>query len=838
MKKHLSLLSTAVMLALSTSASADVITDEGGHPEVTGNQEYSQVFATKGGSLTFTEASLITVDNHTNTSKDNPAFKVENGGTINFGTEESKIGTISVKAKEYSETDTDTDHYWTGYIKKGTVNVNADKYEQTGSVHGIYVLGTNGVSSVLNLNVDQFDSTTGATALHVREGKDAVINVGSKDDPLTSFIARRTIKDTGVSLLQANEGGTINVYSDKIELHAFNSKVGGGALGSGSWGTINLEGNEIVINGSIDGDYGGTNASKVGDVFAVNITANLLKLTGDIHAGSDGTDGTDVGSPSLAYNRKEAFKIEATDPNSTIEGNLVAYNKSSTVINFKNGGTFTGDITTNNYTTEGHKTTSSVELAGTMNYIGAIKLEGSSKLNLSGNIHADQSTIISGELSLVSVGAQSDFKKVTSTSTAGVAISDGATLKVNEGESAITNLTNNGTLYVADEATANIGSLNGTATIKVDSLDNTVNIKTLDAGSSVSALGSGTFNDSFANSSEAIPQLLKVVTIDESSLSSVAVEQGLVNDAVTADVNENGQLFNVRTTKNTNLASYGSIAVLGAFLWRHDMNDLTKRMGELRDSPQGVGVWARAYGSEQEYGGVDATNTSIQVGADYDVGYGWKVGGAFTYTDGSSDFSNGNAEHDSYGFAVYGSWLSENGQFVDLIAKYSRLDTDFAVNGMNGSYDNNAWSISAEYGWRFKLAELAFVEPQVELTYGTLFGDDITASNGVRIEQDDFTSFIGRIGVRSGFYFPEKKGNIYARFSVLHDFDGEMESKASLGRARNTVTDDLGGTWVEYGVGANFNWTDRTYTYVDLERNSGGEVRENWRWNVGLRHVF
>ena len=628
MKKHLSLLSTAVMLALSTSASADVITDAGGNQEVTGNQEYSQVFATNGGSLTFTEASLITVDNHTNTSENNPAFNVQNGGTINFGTEESKIGTISVKAKEYSETDTDTDHYWTGYIDEGTVNVNANKYEQTGSVHGIYVRGLNGVSSVLNLNVDQFESTTGATALHARDGEGAVINVGSTDDPLTSFKATRTIEATGVSLLQANEGGTINVYSDKIELQAFNSKAGGGALGSGSWGTINLVGNEIVINGSIDGDYGGTSASKDGDVFAVNITANLLKLTGDIHAGSDGTNDD---SPSLAYNRKEAFNIVATDPNSTIEGDLVAYNKSSTVIDFVNGGTFTGDITTNNYTTEGSQTTSSVELAGTMNYIGAINLEGSSTLKLSGNIHADQSTIISDESSLVSVGAQSDFKTVTSTSTAGVAISDGATLKVNEDESAITNLTNNGTLYVADEATANISSLNGRATIKVDSLANTVTIDALGADSSVSALGSGTFNDSFANSSEAIPQLLEVVTISgEGSLSSVAVEQGLVNDAVTADVDENGQLFNVRTTKNTNLASYGSIAVLGAFLWRHDMNDLTKRMGELRDSPQGVGVWARAYGSEQEYGGVDATNTSIQVGADYDVGYGWKVGGALS----------------------------------------------------------------------------------------------------------------------------------------------------------------------------------------------------------------
>lgn len=155
----------------------------------------------------------------------------------------------------------------------------------------------------------------------------------------------------------------------------------------------------------------------------------MLKLTGDIHAGSDGTDND---SPSLAYNREEAFKIVATDPNSTIKGDLVAYNKSSTVIDFVNGGTFTGDITTNNYTTEESQTTSSVELARAMNYIGDINLEGSSALNLSGNIQADQSTITSSESSSVLVGSQSDFKTVTSTSTAGVDISDGATLKVNE----------------------------------------------------------------------------------------------------------------------------------------------------------------------------------------------------------------------------------------------------------------------------------------------------------------------------------------------------------------------------------------------------------------------
>lgn len=62
-------------------------------------------------------------------------------------------------------------------------------------------------------------------------------------------------------------------------------------------------------------------------------------------------------------------------------------------------------------------------------------------------------------------------------------------------------------------------------------------------------------------------------------------------------------------------------------------------------------------------------------------------------------------------------------------------------------------------------------------------GDDFVAHNGVKVEQDDYDSLIGRLGVRSGFYFPEKKGNIYARVAVLHDFMGDMEATASKANA-------------------------------------------------------
>ena len=321
------------------------------------------------------------------------------------------------------------------------------------------------------------------------------------------------------------------------------------------------------------------------------------------------------------------------------------------------------------------------------------------------------------------------------------------------------------------------------------------------------------------------------------------VNQGAILGAVTETYNAEGERTSRTVAENTRLDAYGSVAALSIMQWRHEMNDLTKRMGELRTSPEGIGSWARIYGSEQEYGSQNLTakNTSVQIGADTDVGNGWKVGAAFTYTDGSADYDLGDADNKAYGLGVYGTWMADNGQFVDLIAKYSRLDTDFKLEGMNGSSDNNAFSISAEYGWHLRLGEFGFFEPQAEVTYGYIQGDKFHTSNGVEIDQDDLYSLSGRLGFRTGFHFPKDKGLIYARVSGLHDFKGDFDSTATLMSDRSiydNIGEDLGDTWVEFGIGANFNWTPSTYTYVDLERTNGGDVKENWRWNIGLRHVF
>lgn len=413
-----------------------------------------------------------------------------------------------------------------------------------------------------------------------------------------------------------------------------------------------------------------------------------------------------------------------------------------------------------------------------------------------------------------------------------------ATYTVNGSGSELGTINSNASSTVAfGKGEYNVKSLasDDTTTVLLNDLSDATQITIENKTGAITRAASGMANDQFDNVQDAAKALQEKLAISNDTSApgtsdDVLIEEGNVNDGYS-----NGSV-----TKNTKLDALGSVSALSAMTLRHEMNSLSKRMGELRDAPAGVGTWARYYGSEMEYGTQSLTskNNTIQVGSDYTVG-DWKVGVAANYTDGESSYDNGSADNKNYGLAVYGTWFVPCGAYVDLIAKYSRMDNDFALNGMNGSYENNAFSVSAETGYRFEFMDGGlFVEPQVGVSYGRIMGDDFTAQNGVRVEQDDYDSLIGRVGVRTGFKFPKDKGLIYARVSGLYDFQGEMNATATSGSARNTVEEDLGGAWLELGVGANFNWTNNTYSYIDVERTNGGDVKENYRFNVGIRHTF
>lgn len=346
-----------------------------------------------------------------------------------------------------------------------------------------------------------------------------------------------------------------------------------------------------------------------------------------------------------------------------------------------------------------------------------------------------------------------------------------------------------------------------------------------------------------ANQGEQLQALADVVDVAEGNKQkTVTVAAGDVSGAITAVTDGNGKIATVQEEANTTNAAVSDMASISLMTWRQENNDMNKRLGELRDSKGQHGAWARMARGESKYGAQNVKNqyNYYQVGYDEKLSTDphWTVGVALTRTEGNSTFRDGTGENNHTGVAVYGSYLGDNGSFIDLIAKYARMDNEYKTIGGVGDadYKTNGYSVSAEYGKRFTKDNGLWIEPQVELTYGTVGSVNYLTSKDASVRQDGIDSFVGRIGFALGKNI--KAGNVYARASYLYDFDGDTNVTFSKGGVTRSFEQELGGGWWEVGIGSNINLSDATHLYFDVEKTYGGDVATPWQWNLGVRYSF
>lgn len=350
------------------------------------------------------------------------------------------------------------------------------------------------------------------------------------------------------------------------------------------------------------------------------------------------------------------------------------------------------------------------------------------------------------------------------------------------------------------------------------------------AAKSVQYEGTAAFNDENISAAESLKKLRTILGLSD-EIVDIQIAEGESNGAISGDG---------AVTLNTKTERIGRTTALNVLTWRLEMNDMNKRLGELRDNKGQTGLWARVNGGKLKFMGEKNNFQQFQFGADHKIDSlaGIRLGAAFSFTNSDLDYADGSGDNKIYGLAGYGSWLGENGSFVDLIAKIARLESDSTVDQTHSDFNTTAYSFSAEIGHRFNLAP-AFIEPQLELSYGHVSGKTFDTVNRVTniaanttVEAVD--SLVGRAGLRAGLTCPQQKGGAYLHFSVLHEFDGDVVVR----RGDGAYQQDMGDTWVEYGIGGNYNFTPFTQLYADVERTSGADLSEPWRVNVGLRHSF
>ena len=305
----------------------------------------------------------------------------------------------------------------------------------------------------------------------------------------------------------------------------------------------------------------------------------------------------------------------------------------------------------------------------------------------------------------------------------------------------------------------------------------------------------------------------------------------------------NQEVTNEEFVTSNVLLSLNDIASNQMLAWRAQINDVSKRMGDLRTYDTMSGGWVRMFGSRSEYGdrNMDNKSTTIQVGTDRRVAGNGYVGLTAHYSEGDGDLVNGSTEDKAYGFGIYGGWMADDGQFVDVILKRTRMDTDFKLKYATGTESNGdfkTWgtSLAVEYGWRLPYKSTAFwLEPQAEVTYGHLEGVDYTTSAGVNAHQKGMDSLVGRLGLALGY--TKDANTVYAKASAAHEFEGESSATMLSGQSL-TLEQDIGGTWGEVAVGGTVRLNKSIAAYGEFQTAFGSPVKTPYQWNTGMRYMW
>lgn len=333
--------------------------------------------------------------------------------------------------------------------------------------------------------------------------------------------------------------------------------------------------------------------------------------------------------------------------------------------------------------------------------------------------------------------------------------------------------------------------------------------------------------------------LFNGISLGGYDLQQVSVSEGSWGDAVIYSLNADGSVNAEILGTNSLLSSATDLALMNGLVWRSQLSNLSDRMGTLRTMPEAAGLWVRYNNGRLEGRGIEHDYNVIELGVDTPVSNNFLFGVSFDYTIGDTDLNAGSADNDTYTIGMYGSYLADNGAFIDMMAKIGRIDSEYDLNNgisEKGDYMMTGAIVGVEAGHRFDINSF-FVEPQVQLTYSWLRASDYT-TNVRSVAFDTVESLVARVGVMGGVKFAENRGAAYLKASYNHDFLGDVDASFTDGAHTRFLSDELDDNWGDVSLGASYSITKSLNAFVDVGTGFGGDIDQKWRVNVGGKYVF
>lgn len=280
-----------------------------------------------------------------------------------------------------------------------------------------------------------------------------------------------------------------------------------------------------------------------------------------------------------------------------------------------------------------------------------------------------------------------------------------------------------------------------------------------------------------------------------------------------------------------------------------EVNNLNKRMGDLRDINGEAGAWARIMsGTGSASGGFSDNYTHVQVGVDkkHELdGLDLFTGFTVTHTDSSASADIFSGKTKSVGTGLYASAMFDSGAYIDLIGKYVHHDNEYTATfaGLGTrDYSTHSWYAGAEAGYRYHVTEDAWIEPQAELVYGAVSGKQFAWKDqgmNLSMKDKDYNPLIGRTGVDVGKSFSGKDWKVTARAGLGYQFDllanGETVLRDASGEKRIKGEKD---SRMLMSVGLNAEIRDNVRFGLEFEKSAFGKYNVDNAVNANFRYSF
>ena len=642
--------------------------------------------------------------------------------------------------------------------------------------------------------------TQDPTVIEVKEG--AAVNATAKDIVIDTTKAKLELKGaTGINAEGANvniKGNTsisgnvgINAANGNVTLNG-SSTISGtdAAIKAGENGNVNVNGNNsaLTINGSINADGG-------------NITVDSGKasstIKGDVNAANGGS-----------------VVIKLTEKNSEMTGGYNVDGNSSIALSLANGATW--------HLTDGE------EAAG-MSLLRMAKGAADAGLTINGG----KTEAEKGFLDMTKRTKTLDIAHYSGWETV-IYDHEGKGDKVEDYKSGDT------VIAKADKGSGVILSTDGSGITMTDKNAVEATLKAL--------AQKVTYKDHAANG--------------ENLSGKVQIAEGLTSSSVSKNLgtihwDENGKgqydLDSVNWSQIIEgdyetfvMKGVRSAATTSLHTWRDNMQD-TYTGADMADED---GMFAKALGGKtsSDVKGLKDSNTyyGVQVGYDKAAANGWHTGVAFDYRNGDSNYLlGGKGDNQMYSFGVYGVKNFENDAFFRVAAKVGRVENEYDVYNeirslkLHGDYKANAYGLTMEYGKTFGTEESYFT-PKAQLTWSQVGAKDYTAHTDkatMQINQDSYSSFVGRLGFEAGV--KSEKGRVYAGLFAAHEFNGDISASyfANDGDRKHTSFNGEE-TWMEMKLGGTYDFSNNAHLYADFAKDFNGNFERKWKMNAGIRFEF